>query len=183
MRHTIEFLSSRSDSLQSLPTMFRLELVFGYFLVCVHFLAVISGEPQYYYYPIGYPVQYLYPSSVYTANNQQQFEPSHQPSEYFRSGGFPFQEEPQPSVPGIPSDSRFFNLLSVSNGGALIKLTYSTSRTTTTNTITKYCTTSTAPLITCSPAGRRRRNAARRGLFHNDDETIAVNENIDSAKS
>ncbi|XP_046644435.1 uncharacterized protein LOC124329417 [Daphnia pulicaria] len=163
--------------------MFRLELVIGFLI-----LAVVSGEPQHYYHPIAYPVQYLYPSPVYAVNNQPsaQLESSHQPSEFFRSGGFPYQQEPQqqqPSVPaGIPHDSRFFNLLSGNNGGALIKLTYSTSITTTTNTITKFCTTSTAPLITCSPAGRRRRSASRRGLFHNDDDATAFNEKIDSVK-
>lgn len=187
MRHKIQSLSSDQRQSKILTKkMFRLELVIGFLISC-HFLAVVSGEPQHYYHPIGYPVQYLYPSPVYAANNQpSQLESSHQPSEFFRSGGFPFQQEPQqqqPSVPaGIPGDSRFFNLLSVNNGGALITLTYSTSKTTTTNTITKFCTTSTAPLITCSPAGRRRRSASRRGLFHNDDDTTAFNEKIDSVK-
>jgi hypothetical protein len=162
--------------------MLRLGFVIG-LLICCHFLVAVSGEPQHYYYPIGYPVHYLYPSPVYSANNQQQLESSHQPLEYFRSSGFHYQQEPQLSAAGIPSDSRFFNLLSVNNGGALLTLTYSTSTTTFTNTITKFCTTSTAPLITCSPAGRRRRDAARRGLFHNEDDTLAMNERIDSTKS
>ena len=164
--------------------MFRLEHVIGLLICCGHFLVTVSGDPQHYYYPMGYPVHYMYPSPVYSAAEiQPQFESSHQPSEYFRSDGFPFQQEPESSLSGNPGDSRFFNLLSVSNGGALLKLTYSTTTKTVTNTITKFCTTSAAPLVTCSPAGRRRRAAVRHGLFHNDADTLTINEGIETTKA
>ncbi|KAI9564026.1 hypothetical protein GHT06_007764 [Daphnia sinensis] len=140
-----------------------------------YFLAAVAGDPQRYYFPVGYQRQYLYPSPVYHNNKQQQIESSYQPLGYFRSG-LPPQEEVQPFVHRNPDSRLFLNLFTMSNGGsALITLTYSTSTTTKTNTITKFCTTWTAALVTCSPAGRRRRGVGRPGLYHNEDD---VSENV-----
>ncbi|XP_032776911.2 uncharacterized protein LOC116915878 [Daphnia magna] len=149
--------------------MLRSEIVIALFFPC-YFLAVVAGDPQRYYFPVGYQRHYLHPSPVYPNYNKQQIESSYQPLGYFRSD-LPLQEEVQPFVHRNPDPRLFLKLFTVSNGGsALITLTYSTSTTTRTNTITRFCTTSTAPLVTCSPAGRRRRGVGRRGLYHNEDD-------------
>ncbi|XP_057370958.1 uncharacterized protein LOC130691933 [Daphnia carinata] len=150
-----------------------LRLIITLVFLC-YFLAAVAGDPQRYFFPSGYQRHYLYPSPVYH-NNKQQIESSYQPLGYFRSG-LPLQEEDQPFVHRNPNPRLFLNLFTMSNGGsALITLTYSTSTTTKTNTITKFCTTSTAALVTCSPAGRRRRGVGRRGLYHDEDD---VSENV-----
>lgn len=156
--------------------MLRLALVIAFF-ISFYCLTIVAADPQRYYFPIGYQKNYLYLPPVYPTN-EQHIESSYQPSRYFRNG-LPYHEEPQSFAHGNP---RFFlNLFSTSSGAsALITLTYSTSTTTKTNTITKFCTTSTAPLVTCSPAGRRRRGVARRGLYHNEDD---VSENVQEVAS
>lgn len=131
--------------------MYGLEFVTG---LCV-LLAFVSGEPQLFYFPASYQPNY-YPQ--YLPPVESSYQPA---SEYFR-GAVPssYQEE----KPLAALESRIFF-----NSFSRITLTYSTTTSTSTSTVTTYCTTSTAALVTCSPAGRRRRGAANSKIFY--DET------------